>query len=50
MTISVATTENLKEFFMLTCTFVSKVVLFQWLYASYSLGSAIHRLDNAKMV
>lgn len=50
MTISVATTENLKEFFMLTCTFVSKVVLFQWLYASYSQGSAIHRLDNAKMV
>lgn len=50
MTLSVAPSENLQEFFMLTFTFVSKVVLFQQLYAPYSQTSMIHRLGGAKVV
>lgn len=50
VTVSVVTAEKLQEFFMLTFTPVSKVVLFQQPYAPYSKRSAIHRLNDAKKV
>ena len=50
VTVSVVTAEKLQEFFMLTFTPVSKVVLFQRPYASCSQRSAIHRLNDANEV
>lgn len=48
---SVSTSENLREFFILTFTnIVSKVVLFQQLYVPYSQISMIHRLGGAKIL
>lgn len=44
------TAEKLQEFFMLTFTLVSKVVLFQQKYAPYSERNAIQRPNDAKKV